>query len=200
MITPSKGVFLWPDFWVRIKPAILRKIKLYIATSLNGKIARTDGSVDWLETIPTPDDSDYGYNQFYQSVDTTIMGSKTYEQIIDWGIPFPYPDKKNYVLTRKQRADTKHVEFICSNHLETIHQIKQQEGTDIWLIGGGQVNTLLYNANLIDKLQLFIMPIILPDGIELFAQVPNLKYLELAHSKTYSSGAVELQYLMKNAE
>ena len=57
--------------------------------------------MDWLESIPNPDKSDYGYSEFYNSIDTTIQGFNTYDQIIKWGIEFPYADKKNYVLTRK---------------------------------------------------------------------------------------------------
>ena len=55
----------------------MRKIRLYIATSLNGKIARSDGSVDWLDAVPNPDKTDYGYTDFLESVDTTIMGNRT---------------------------------------------------------------------------------------------------------------------------
>ena len=177
----------------------LRKIKLYIAASLNGKIARADGRVDWLEAIPTPPEgSDYGYAEFLDSVDTTIMGNKTYQQLISWDIPFPYSGKKNYVLTRTQSTKkSDHVEFITSNHLEKIEEIKQQAGKDIWLIGGGQVNTLLFNANLIDELLLFVMPVVLPDGIELFEGSPDLKSLELIDSQTFSTGVVELRYRIK---
>ena len=62
----------------------MRKIKLYIAISMNGKIARSDGSVDWLEAIPKPDDSDYGYNEFYDSVGATIQGNNTYKKVLSW--------------------------------------------------------------------------------------------------------------------
>jgi dihydrofolate reductase len=77
----------------------MRKIKLYIAMSLNGKITKTDGRVTWLETLPNADKMDYGYADFYESVDTTIQGFNTYKQVLDWGIDFPYADKKNYVIT-----------------------------------------------------------------------------------------------------
>ncbi|HKJ40782.1 MAG TPA: dihydrofolate reductase family protein [Sunxiuqinia sp.] len=177
----------------------MRKIKLYIAASLNGKIARPDGSVDWLEAIPVPQGSDYGYAEFLDSVDTTIIGNKTYQQLIGWDIPFPYSGKKNYVLTRNQSpGKSDQVEFITSNHLEKIKEIKQQARKDIWLIGGGQVNTLLFNANLIDELLLFVMPVVLPDGIDLFEGAPDFKLLELTNSQTYSTGVVELRYRIKN--
>ena len=96
----------------------MKKIKLYIATSLNGKIAKKDGSVGWLEAIPVPDGSDYGYNEFYTSIDTTIQGNATYQQIMSWGIEFPYKGKQNFVLTmNSDLEDTEHVQFISEDHI-----------------------------------------------------------------------------------
>ncbi|NQU55061.1 MAG: dihydrofolate reductase [Bacteroidetes bacterium] len=171
------------------------KIKLYIAISLNGKIAKSDGSVDWLESIPNPNKLDYGYSDFYKSIDITIQGNTTYKQIIGWGIDFPYADKKNYVLTRKQELqNTKDVEFISENHIDFIKQIKKENKQDIWLIGGGQINTMLLNENLIDEIQLFVMPVIIESGIELFETLPKETKLKLIETKSYSTGVVELKY------
>lgn len=173
----------------------MRKVKLYIATSLNGKIADTDGSVDWLQSIPNPDQSDYGYKEFYDSIDTTIQGYKTYDQIIGWGIDFPYADKENYVFTRKQELEpAKHVEFISDNHIEFVKHLKGQEGKDIWLVGGGQLNTFFLNNKLIDEILLFVMPIVLSVGIELFEAIPETSALKLVENKSHSSGVVELKY------
>ena len=173
----------------------MRKIKLYIAISLNGKIAKTDGSVDWLESIPNPEKIDHGFEEIYKSIDTTIQGYKTYELILNRGIEIPSTDKKNYVITRKQHlANTKHVEFIKENHVDFIKQLKKQEGKDIWLIGGGQINTLLFNENLIDEMQVFVMPIVISNGIELFELMPNERMIKLIEAKSYSTGVVELKY------
>ncbi len=166
--------------------------------SLNGKIARTDGRVDWLESIPNPDKTDYGYADFYQSIDTTIQGYETYAKIMDWDIPFPYAGKQNYVLTRKRDlSDTEYVNFVSEHPLEFIQQLKSQPGRDIWLIGGGQINTLLFNAGLIDDARIFVMPIVIPDGIELFASSPEEKQLRLIELIPYSSGVVEMRYATK---
>jgi len=177
----------------------LKKIKLYIATSLNGKIAKADGSVHWLEAIPNPDKLDYGYAKFQETIDTTIQGYKTYAQIIGWDIPFPYTTTKNYVLTRKQAViDTEHVEFITEDHIPFIQQLKAGTGKDIWLIGGGQINTMLLNAGLIDEIYIFVMPIVLSDGIELFELLPQETALQLTDTKTYDTGVVELRYTLTN--
>ncbi len=175
----------------------MKKIKLYIAISLNGKIAKTDGSVDWLESIPNPEKTDYGYAAFYDSIDTTIQGFATYAQVLSFGIDFPYADKKNYVLTRKQNLDqSDHVEFVTQNHLATIRDLKKEKGKDIWLIGGSQINTLLFNEKLIDEIIIFVMPIILSDGIDLFSAYPIESRLTLKETKAFQSGAVEMRYLV----
>jgi dihydrofolate reductase len=177
----------------------MRKIKLYIAASLNGKIAEKDGSVDWLYVKENEEEVDYGYEKFYESIDTTVQGSSTYKKVESWGIDFPYPDKKNYVITRnKNLVDNQDVEFISDNHLKFIKDLKIKNGKDIWLIGGGQINTMLLNEGLIDELHLFCMPIILSDGVELFEGLPNRKDIELIETKAHDSGAIEMKYKIIN--
>lgn len=173
----------------------MRKLILYIATSLNGKIAKADGSVKWLENIPNPSKTDYGYSKFYKSVDTTIQGYNTYKQLIDWEIPFPYSDKVNYVFTRKKEISrAPDVHFVKENHLEFVKALKKKPGKDIWLIGGGQINTMLFNAGLIDEMRVFVMPIVIPNGIELFESIPKEKLLKLTDVKGFLTGAVQMTY------
>ncbi|MGJ5640631.1 dihydrofolate reductase family protein [Formosa sp. S-31] len=175
----------------------MKKVKLYIAMSLNGKIAASDGSVEWLETIPNPDESDYGYASFYDSIDTTLQGNSTYAQILSWEIDFPYRDKRNYVFTRnKSLRNDRNVMYVAEHHLDFIRDLKLKEGKDIWLVGGGQINTLLLNAGLIDEIQLYIMPIIISEGIDLFENIPKETNLKLKSSKHFASGAVELIYVL----
>jgi dihydrofolate reductase len=177
----------------------MRKIKLYIATSLNGMIATANGSVDWLEQIPNENEESYGYDEFYNSIDTTIQGYNTYKQILEWGIEFPYKGKKNYVVSNKQNLkNTDDVEFITQNPNKFISEIKNQKGKDIWLIGGGTINTALLSTKLIDEIQVFIMPIILSNGISIFESLPNETNLRLIDSKTYSTGAIEIKYGVEN--
>ncbi len=90
--------------------------------------------------------------------------------------------------------NTEHVEFISENHIPFIKQLKNQKGKDIWLIGGGQINTMLLNENLIDEIQVFTMPIIISNGIDLFENLPKETHLKLIETKSYSTGAVELKY------
>ena len=174
----------------------MRKIVLYIAVSLDGKIARPDGSVDWLDTIPNPDKLDYGYSDFYKSFDTTLQGNNTYQTILNFGIPFPYPDKKNYVFTSKTNLEnTEYVDFVSGDIISFIQNLKNEEGKDIWLIGGGKLNTSLFNAGLIDEFHVFVMPIVVGEGIPLFDMVPNETMLRLTGSATFSSGVIALNYV-----
>lgn len=173
----------------------MRKVILYIAMSLDGKIARAHGEINWLEQIPNPEGDDYGYHKFLDRVDTTIMGNSTYRQICTFPIPFPYSGKKNYVLTKnKEQSGDENATFLSSDILDTIKALRKTEGKDIWLIGGAEINTLLHNADLIDEYMISVMPIVLGDGISLFSGNPNLQSMSLMHSKVYSSGVVLMHY------
>ncbi|MEM9849919.1 MAG: dihydrofolate reductase family protein [Bacteroidota bacterium] len=172
-----------------------RKIKLYIATSLDGKIADSDGGVAWLDELSHPKGEDYGYADFYASIDTTLMGYNTYAKIEGFEVSFPYPDKKNYVFTRqKDRPKSEQVEFISNDILDFVRTLKQQAGQDIWLVGGGEINRLLIDQNLLDEIHIFIMPIILGDGISLLASGVNRTKLRLKQEKTYENGVLSLIY------
>ena len=173
----------------------MRKLLLHIAISLDGKIARVNGDVDWLDAIPHKEGVDYGFYEMYNSIDTTIQGNKTYQKVLSWDIPFPYKGKKNYVFTTNtELQDNEDVRFIAKDHIEFVKNLKQEEGKDIWLIGGGQINAMLLKVNLIDELQIFIKPIVIPDGIPLFGELLLDQQFELSSSKSYESGVVGLVY------
>jgi dihydrofolate reductase len=168
----------------------MRKVVLFIATSLDGYIAGKDGNTDWLFT-----DGDFGYHEFYQSIDTTIMGYSTYYFIAQFP-EFPYPDKKNYVFSRKQRIpDNNPVEFVFGNAVEFTKKLKKSDGKNIWLVGGGQINSLLLNANLIDQMIISIHPVALGQGIKLFRD-ESLKRLnfKLINHQVFDRGLVQLTY------
>lgn len=167
----------------------MRKIILYIATSLDSYIARNDHSLDWLFT-----DQDYGYTPFLGTIDTTLMGYTTFEQVLGFG-EFPYQDKKNFVFTRNH-ADTNYpyAVFISGNIEQIVTELKNAEGKDIWLIGGGEINTILLNANLIDSIIISIHPVILGAGIPLFTGIIRESHFELVDTVSFSSGLVQLTY------
>jgi len=174
----------------------MRKIKLYIAVSIDGFIADKNGRVEWLENLPNPDFLDYGYFDMYNSIDTTLMGNITYQQVLGFDMPFPYSDKTNFVFTRNQSlTEDENVTFVNDNIIDFVKKLKSKKGKSIWLIGGGQVNSILLNANLIDEMIVSYMPIVLGDGIPLFSSNTQLKSFRLLKSETFSTGVVSLTYV-----
>lgn len=171
----------------------MKQVILFIATSLDGFIAGKKGELDWLFT-----DADYGYKNFLASIDTTLMGYKTYEQVLSFG-EFPYPNKKNYVFTRsRKKQDQNPVEFVSSDPAALVKKLKKESGKNIWLVGGGEINTILLNEGLIDEMIISIHPEILGEGIPLFAGTPKESSFELIKHHAYQTGLVQLHY--KQAE
>lgn len=176
----------------------MRKVVLYIATSIDNFIARKDGSVDWLDKTPNPDKSDYGYFPFYKSVDTTLMGNATYKEVLSFDIPFPYPDKTNYVFTRTPMADNSDVHYISKDIPAFVKQLKVQEGADIWLVGGGEINTLLMDHDLIDEIIITRIPTILGEGIPLFAGAPVESEMTMERLEDFGNGIIQMVYKPKS--
>ncbi|CDN30507.1 Dihydrofolate reductase [Mucinivorans hirudinis] len=174
----------------------MKKIKLYIAVSLDGYIATPDGGIEWLNEITNPTDEDHSYNALLASVDTVLMGGRTYHEIIGFGVPWPYKDKQTYVISRNNTNVTpdERVEFITENIYAEIATLKTQDGKDIWLVGGGKLTTMLLNHELIDEMQIAIVPIVLGAGLPLFPNNPLKSKWTLKESKSYDTGLVVSTY------
>jgi len=173
----------------------MRNIILYIAVSLDGKIADKHGNVDWLYAVGNEEETDYGYNHFYNSIDTTLLGYNTYRQITLLNKNFPYAGKTNYVFTNKEdllMAD--HVQFVSHNILDFIRSLKEQEGKDIWLVGGGKLIASLFDNDLLDEMQICVMPIVIGEGIPLFNLPVKEHVLKLEECRQYNNGAILLRY------
>ncbi|GBO51644.1 dihydrofolate reductase [Pseudanabaena sp. lw0831] len=162
---------------------------LYIASSLDGYLARTSGAVDWLFT-----DQDYGYTDFFASIDRLLIGRITYEQILTFG-EYPYAGKQGFVFSRTMRRDhDENVNFVAGDLVSFVKNLKLQNGKDIWLVGGAAIAKTCLENNLVDKLILSIHPIILGEGIVLFQPpLPTLS-LKLEHCQTFDTGLVQLTY------
>lgn len=178
----------------------MRKVVLYIATSLDNFIARQDGNIDWLHypEYEVPNE-DYGYLDFIKTIDTTLMGNNTYKVMMGFNLPFPYPDKTNYVFTRSpDHQDNEFVKFVSGNIAEFVSELKSRDGKDIWLIGGGQINTLLLKHDLIDKIILTLIPITIGQGIPLFEGNGKETKFTFKTSRSFDSGLVQLTYEKKS--
>jgi dihydrofolate reductase len=169
------------------------KIRLFIASSLDGYIARTSGEVDWLFT-----DQDYGYNEFSTQIDTVLMGSKTYHQVLTFG-EYPYKDKKGFVFSKTVQVERdNNVEFVKENWKDFINALRQSSGHDIWLVGGAQTIHYFMKYGFVDELILSIHPILLGNGIPLIVNDSSLETaLELKDVKTYDSGLLQVSYDLK---
>ena len=169
----------------------MRKVKLFIASSLDCYIAREDGGIDWLFT-----DADYGYTKFYDSIDTIIVGRKSYDQSLTFD-EYPYKGKKVYVFTRKKvrkNNNEQDVEYIDTNIQDFVTSLTQSIGKDIWLLGGGEIASVLLNAGLVDEIILSIHPIILGTGIPLLRNIQKEVNLKLESSLSFESGLTQLCY------
>lgn len=185
---------------VIFKSSPKRKIKLYIAASLDNFIARPDGKVDWLDSIPNPNQHDYGYQEFYESIDTVLMGHKTYQDIQTLSADYPYTDKENFVFThQKIKSEQDYLEFIDKDPAKFCQKIrKKSDRKDIWLVGGGQINSLLLESDLIDEMILTMFPIILGEGIPLFATKTPEKHFHLTGAQLFDTGVMQLNYQAKS--
>ena len=172
----------------------MRTLSLYIATSIDGFIARSDGRVDWLNAIPNPDQLDYGYGAFLASIDTTLMGNNTYQTVLGFGGDFPYPDTINYVFSRSFQPDTPHIQYVTEDPAAFFQRLKQGDGKKIWLIGGGQLNTVLLNAGLIDELIISIAPVVLGTGIPLFGHTAVETHWTRIKTESFETGFVQSTY------
>lgn len=172
------------------------KIVLYIATTLDGKIARNDGSLDWLYAIPNPNEIDHGYSKFYSTIGATVMGRKTYDEILGFGVEWPYTEIESYVVTTDEsfNPDTPNTAVITSNIVEQLQQLAQKSEKDVWVIGGGKLITYLLNYDLIDSMILTIVPILLGAGIALFPNEPTESNWTLLNAETFETGVINLTY------
>ena len=173
----------------------MRPVILYIATSLDGFIARTDGSVDWLFH-----DADYGMSAFYKSIDTVIIGRKTYEVMRKLGTS-GYVGKKNYVFTSQAPAKREsEIEYVTTNAVPFVETLRAGSGRAIWLVGGAALAKSLLDAGLVDEMTLSIHPIVLGNGIPLFAGHPRPLELSLRECLSYESGLVQPRYGVKGSK
>ncbi|OJW80215.1 MAG: dihydrofolate reductase [Bacteroidetes bacterium 46-16] len=173
-----------------------KKVILYIAMSLDGYIARENNELDFLKIVERAGE-DYGYYDFIKNIDTVVMGRKTYDMVLDFGIPFPHKDKKCYVLTRSKSGSDENVTFYNGALDKLISELRRKEGKDIFIDGGAETVNELLQLKLIDKLIISVIPVLLGNGIKLFNGGRPEQKLELLRSSTFSSGLVQLWYEVK---
>jgi dihydrofolate reductase len=177
----------------------MKEIRLFIATSLDGFIARENGSLDWLVNIPNPSQTDHGYNEMIENTDVIVMGRKTYDEILGFGIDWPYENCKTFVVTGKLGFVPSTGNTFVLNKIDsgTIDFLKNQSSKNIWLSGGGSLVTQFLNLNLIDEMTISIVPLILGKGIRLFPGEPVETLFETVKAELFDTGIVNVGYRKK---
>lgn len=166
-----------------------RKVSLFISTSLDGYIAREDGSIDWLFN-----DQDYGYEAFYEEVDTVIMGRHTWNKLKEIG-DYPFNDKQGVVFSSTLAGQTDpNVTFVTEPVVDWLQREKQTDRGTIWLMGGAKLVDECLQAGRVDEIILSIHPILLGNGIPLFRGKQPETRLELVSQRAYHTGLVRLVY------
>ena len=163
--------------------------------SLDGFIATKDDDLSWLSIVEKKGE-DYGYAAFNETVDTYIVGKKTYDTILKLtdGV-FPQADQHDcYVITRQTIEDKSGVTFYNGDLGELVQKLKAKEGKNIYCDGGAQIVKLLMSLDLIDEYIISIIPIILGDGKRLFIGDVDKQNLKLIDSSSFDSGLVQVHY------
>ena len=180
----------------------MRKVKYAVGASLDGYVAAADGSVDWLNRATSKaKGEDFGMREFFQSIDTVLMGRKTYEIALQMGMgKGGYPKMKNYVFSRTlPPGERDGVEFVSGDPGELIARLRQQPGKDIWLCGGGELAREVLKSQALDEVILGIVPVLIGGGRSTFPPGFPETEVELVECKQYKGGVVGLTYRVVNA-
>ncbi|KYD02683.1 MULTISPECIES: dihydrofolate reductase family protein [Heyndrickxia] len=177
-----------------------RRVILDLAVTLDGFIEGKNGEVDWCIM-----DSDMGFTDFLDQIDTIFYGRKSYDL---WGQFTPKNNdsdtekeiwklvhsKEKYVFSRTQKMTDNQAIFINDNIVEEVNKLKERSGKDIWLYGGASLITTFINLGLVDVFRLSIHPVVLGEGKPLFVDIKQRLNLKMVRTKTFSSGVVQIIY------
>lgn len=181
------------------------RVTIHMAASLDGFIARHDGSVDWLETSDRFEGGEVMAPEsvagFLRTIDCYVMGSRTYETALNFearGLGWSYGDTKTVVLTSRELRKTRtSVEFYAGDLRRLVEERLKPEFRNIWFVGGGAVAGECLRRGLADELRYSILPILIGDGKAFFERLGRDVALHLLEVKAYQSGIVALRYEVK---
>src|SRR5690606_20160598 len=181
------------------------RVTIHMAASLDGYIARKDGSVDWMETSDEFAEGDTLDPEFVESVlksiDCNVMGSRTYETALHFeakGLGWAYGDKPTFVLTNRDLPKTRDtVELYSGDLARLVNERLKPTYRSVWVVGGGVVSGECLRLGLADEVRYSIMPILIGDGISFFDRLDRDVALHLVESKAYKNGMVALRYQVR---
>lgn len=173
----------------------MRKISLFIATSLDGYIAKPDNDLSFLRLIEK-EGEDYGYAEFTNTIDTLIVGRRTYDYVLEEIGPSHYDNGQRdvYVITRTERPQVGRTIFYTGDITELVKRLKSEKGKNIYCDGGAEIINELLKHDLIDEFIISVIPVLLGDGIKLFKDGRPEQRLEFITAKTFETGLIQLYY------
>ena len=176
----------------------MRKISLFIATSLDGYIAKPDNDLSFLRLIEK-EGEDYGYAEFTNTIDTLIVGRRTYDYVLEEIGPSHYDNGQRdvYVITRTERPQVGKTIFYTGDITELVKRLKSEKGKNIYCDGGAEIINELLKHDLIDEFIISVIPVLLGDGIKLFKDGRPEQRLEFITAKTFETGLIQLYYRRK---
>lgn len=176
----------------------MRKLSLFIATSLDGYIAKPNDDLSFLKLVEK-EGEDYGYAKFTDTIDTIILGRKTYDYVLkEIGSSHYDNGKRNvFVITRTEKPSIGKTTFYTGNLTELVQRLKSQNGKNIYCDGGAEIVNELLKSDLIDEFIISIVPVLVGNGIRLFKDGRPEQNIELINSKTFDTGLTQLHYKRK---
>lgn len=179
----------------------MRQVSLFIAMSLDGYIADSRGSVDWLKGHGDDNENIDSYSEFIKNIDTILMGWNTYYQIVtelsqnEW----IYSDYTTYVITHNDNTSSEKIRFTNINPASLIKTLKEETGKGIWVCGGANLAQQLINEDFIDCYYITVIPTLLGSGIRLFENAKQEIPLRLLKTRSYN-GMTDLIYVRRNQD
>ena len=170
-----------------------RSVVLYIAMSLDGYIAAQNDDLSFLATVEQTGE-DYGYVAFQETVDTVIMGRKTFDWVWDALGHVPHPHLETYVITGTPREAIGRTQFYTDNLIDLVQRLKQQTGKRIYCDGGAQVAQALWAEHLINEMIISVVPVFLGEGTRLFQGGYSPQNWKTVSVRSFSSGLVQIHY------
>jgi dihydrofolate reductase len=176
----------------------MRKLSLFIATSLDGYIAKPNDDLSFLKLVEK-EGEDYGYAEFTSMIDTIIIGRKTYDYVVReiGSSHYDNGERDVFVITRTQRPTVGRTTFYTGSLTGLVKQLKSESGKKIYCDGGAEIINELLKNDLIDEIIISVIPILLGDGTKLFKDGRPEQLLEFVTAKTFDTGLTQLHYKRK---
>lgn len=176
----------------------MRLLSIFIATSLDGYIAKPNDDLSFLKIVEK-EGEDYGYAAFTSTIDTIILGRKTYDWVLrEIGTSHYDNGERNvYVITRTERPSVGKTKFYTGSLTELMLQLKSEKGKNIYCDGGAEIINELLKNDLVDEFIISVIPVLLGNGTRLFKDGRPEQQLELVSTKTFDTGLTQLHYKRK---